>query len=46
METLNQKDKLVQRNAPLNMSADEFRKVGHQLVEQIANFYKNFQTKK
>jgi glutamate/tyrosine decarboxylase-like PLP-dependent enzyme len=38
METINQKNNLVQRTAALEMSADEFRRVGHDLIEQIATF--------
>ena len=38
METTDQKQNLIKRNAPLEMSADEFRQVGHDLVEQIASF--------
>ncbi len=38
METINKKNDLVQRNVPLEMSADEFRRVGHDLIEQIAAF--------
>lgn len=41
METINQNNNLVNRNAPLNMSAEEFRNVGHDLVDQIANFLEN-----
>ena len=38
MEIINQNSDLVKRNAALNMSANEFRKVGHDLIEQIASF--------
>ena len=38
METINQNNNLIQRNVPLEMSPEEFRRVGHDLVDQIASF--------
>ena len=38
METINQKNSLVNRTVPLEMSPGEFRKAGYDLVDQIAHF--------
>ncbi len=37
---------LEQRNAPLDMPAEEFRRIGHDLVEQIATFLEELPHKK
>jgi glutamate/tyrosine decarboxylase-like PLP-dependent enzyme len=41
MASSDQFDHLRNRSAPLNMSPEEFRKVGHQVVDQIAGLLKS-----
>jgi len=38
MESTTQNNNLHDRNVPLEMTPDEFRKVGHQLIDRIAEF--------
>ncbi len=38
---MTQKDKPAERRVPANLSADEFRAAGHQLVDTIAEFFKS-----
>lgn len=46
METINQNGRLVKRAAPLAMSPNEFRRAGHDLIEQIAVFLEALPHKK